>query len=633
MCGIFAVLSRKHGIDRDYATVLSGLRHRGPDDIGQQAFTLGCDDTPADERAWLGHTRLSIIDLSVRGHQPMESSDRRYAITYNGEIYNFVELRAACRAAGESFSSDSDTEVLLAAWRLWGEACLCRLKGMFAFVVLDRHAGTATIVRDFFGIKPLYYSLSTEALAISSEVMPLVASGHATAQIRHDVAYEYLRFGATGSNDRTILRDVQSLPAAHLAVFDFRTGELSPPRPYWHLRATSRAIGFKDATVECRERFLENVRLHLRSDVPVGAALSGGIDSSAIVCAMRIIEPDLDLRTFSYIASEPGHSEERWVDLVHQHVGGTCEKIRPSAIDVASELEILVRRQGEPFGSASMFAQFQVFRAARAAGVTVTLDGQGADELLGGYYPYVGTVIAAKLRRGNVGAALRVLLGATSGLRDRAKLVALTAQSVLPSRARALARRAVGRELVPSYFDRQWMESAHVGAAESAEILLGRFGNLKEHLIDTVERGSLPNLLRYADRNSMAFAVESRVPFLTHDFAEFMMSLPAEYLISSTGVRKHVFREAMRDILPDPIRRRTDKIGFFADDSAWLRGSRHRFMHVWSELSTFPMFERRSFERFLSDFWTGRHDKAALVWRALVFGLWHRELVHVSQQA
>jgi asparagine synthase (glutamine-hydrolysing) len=625
MCGIFAALSRRDTIAADYRGALESLRHRGPDDSAFELVSLACPGGVAEGRAWLGHRRLSIIDLSAAGRQPMTTADGRYHLIFNGEIYNYVELRNECRAAGAEFATKTDTEVLLQSWALWGSACLSRLKGMFAFVIVDRVEGTATLVRDGFGIKPLYYVVAPGAVLVASEVSSLLETGQVSDALNADIAFEYLRFGATRSRDRTILRDVYALPAAHLAVFDFDTGELSTPREYWRLRATERAISFRDAAEECKARFMENVRLHLRSDVPVGAALSGGIDSSAIVCAMRELEPGLDLKTFSYIAADSANSEERWVDLVHERVGGECFKIRPSSSDVGRDLERLLRHQGEPFASASIFAQFQVFQCAREAGVPVTLDGQGADELLGGYLPHVGSAAAERLRAGDVLGAMRIVTSSMPGVAGKLMTAGMVAQSILSPSARRAARRVISRELVPGYLNRDWLAAHGVDPNETADSLIGRYSSLKAHLIDTVEYGSLPNLLRYADRNSMAFSVESRVPFLTPDFGEFLMSLPSSYLIAPDGTRKHVFREAMKGILPEPIRLRRDKIGFFADDAVWLRENRERFADDWEAILSMPMFEPRALRSFLDRFWSGSHAKAQQVWRILVFGVWWRQ--------
>lgn len=630
MCGLFAALSRGAPIADDYGAVLDRIRHRGPDDVGKERISLAAGAASPRDRAWLGHRRLSILDLSPRGHQPMPSPDGRFVIIFNGEIYNFLELRDELRAMGREFTSENDTEVLLQAWDVWGEGCLTRLNGMFAFVLIDRREGRAFIVRDPFGIKPIYYADAGDQLLVCSEPLPIVSTGKVSTELNPAVVYEHLRFGASGSVEETILAGVRTLPPAHIMEFDFATGTASAPRRYWQLRESRSSLSFADAAAECRERFLTNVRLHLRSDVPVGAALSGGIDSSAVVCAMRMIEPDLDLQTFSFIAAEPGHSEERWVDLVHSQVGGTCHKIRPQPDDLAADLELLVRHQGEPFGTASMYAQFRVFRRAREAGVPVTLDGQGADELLAGYWPHVGTAGAERLRAGRLGQVAQLLLNGQAGLRGKLFMAGLLSQSLLPPSARALGRRLTGKGVFPAYLDESWFAAAKVDWKELADALIGRHATLKQHLIGTVDKGSLPNLLRYADRSSMAFSVESRVPFLTADFAEFLMSLPPDYLVSPTGVRKYVFREAMRGILPEPIRQRKDKIGFFADDALWLRTNAARFDGLWEELAAQPMFKHGPFLAFIRDFFAGRHDNAALVWRAMVFGAWQRELRSVA---
>lgn len=563
----------------------------------------------------------------------MMSPDGRFSLVLNGEIYNYIELRDECRRAGAEFHTGTDTEVLLAAWALWGERCLTRLKGMFAFLIVDRAAGTATIARDYFGIKPLYFTVTPDVIAVASEVLTLVESGHAGIELHPDIAYEYLRFGAPRATDRTLLRDVQSLPAAHVAVFDFRSGVLSAARPYWSLRPTPRTIGFADAVVECRERFLENVRLHLRSDVPTGAALSGGIDSSAIVCAIRRLEPDLDLHTFSYIPSDRRISEEPWIDIVHQATGGIAHKIRPRPDALADQLELLVRRQGEPFASASIFGQFLVFERAREVGVPVVLDGQGADELLGGYLQFVGTRAAEDLLHGDVIGAARRFRDGADGVRGRLAIAGHLAQSLLPSGQLALARQIAGRSLCPPYIDQDWLRAQGVAWRRTAEAMIGRHRDLRAHLIDTIECGSLTNLLRYADRNAMAFSIENRVPFLTHDFADFLFSLPSEYLISRTGMRKHVFREAMKGILPEPIRQRRDKVGFEVDEAHWLRTSRDRFADVWQELSALPMIDERALARFLADFWAHLRSASPLVWRALVFALWYREAIRAQARS
>jgi asparagine synthase (glutamine-hydrolysing) len=563
----------------------------------------------------------------------MHSACGNYVVVFNGEIYNYVELREECRAAGATFCTQTDTEVLLWAWKLWGADCLPKLKGMFAFVLVDRREGAAVIVRDFFGIKPLYYAETETEVVVCSEVMPILKTGRFTGEMDRGVAFEYLRFGTTGRSDQTIFTEIRSLPSAHASLFDFKTGTLGAPRRYWELDATPRPRPFADAVEECRQRFVDNVRLHMRSDVPVGATLSGGLDSSSVVSVMRLLEPDLELNTFSYVAEDPRISEERWVDKVHDHVGGVCHKIRPVGVELERDFELMTRRQGEPLPSASVYAQFRVFQRAHDEGVPVTLDGQGADELLAGYSTQVGTEGAARFRRGDWSGLYRLIVRNTEGIATSKELSIMILQCLLSPAPRAWARRLAGRGFLLPYLRREWFEEDGVDLHQVADALVGRFDNLNAHLKDTVVRGSLPSLLRYVDRNSMAFSVESRVPFLTHDFAQFLVSLPATHLISRDGTRKHVFREAMRGIVPEPIRTRPDKIGFLADDARWLRANRAAFSELLHEVEGHPAIEARPLRRFLDAFWAGRDQGAQLVWRLVSFGYWLREVDRARQSA
>lgn len=632
MCGIFAVFSTAGPIREDFGHCLDLLAHRGPDGAGQKLISLegGAADCCAD-RAWLGHRRLAIMDPTPRGLQPMMSGDNRYAIVFNGEIYNFIELREQCRAAGATFHTGTDTEVLIAAWSIWGEAALTRLTGMFAFVIVDRHAGVAWLARDAFGIKPLHYALAGDRLLISSEIAPIVASGFVPVDIDATQSFEFIRFGAATSAEQTAICGIKRLPPATVARFDFREGRLLPPERYWAPTSDRREIGFDDAVAECRERFLANLRLHLRSDVPVGAALSGGIDSSAIVCGLKAIEPDLELNTFSFISADPRMSEEKWVDIVNDHIRARPHKVRPEPGDLGADLEALVRAQGEPFGTSSIYAQYRVFKMAREAGVPVTLDGQGADEMLGGYWPFLGTVGAQWLRSGKFGAVASLVRhgGPTNAV--RAGIVAQIAQASLPSAAQRGFRALIGRGVMPDFLDRDWFDQAGSTWREAAAATIGSYANLREHLADSLTGTSLPTLLRIADRSSMASSVESRVPFLTPDFADFVLALPAEYLVSRRGDRKHVFREAMGGILPEPIRTRRDKIGFVADDGLWLRANWSAFAAYEDEIHDAPQFDTKRTLAYHEKFRSGGGGSAHQVLRNFIFTVWRRQMMALAQ--
>lgn len=632
MCGLFAALSRSGPIREDYSRQLDMIAHRGPDGSGTAIVNLanGVPEADRDGRAWLGHRRLSIIDPDPRANQPMAVADDRYVMVYNGEIYNYLELRRECVAAGWSFRTESDSEVLLACWALWGEDAVRRFVGMFAFVIVDREAGQAWIGRDAFGIKPLHYVLTDDRLLICSELPPLVSTGRVPLDIDPLQTVEFIRFGASTTTESTLIDGVRRLPAASVARFDFATGALSEPRIFWRPDTARRKIGFADAVAECRERFLTNIRLHLRSDVPVGAALSGGLDSSSIVCAIHHLEPDVRLNTFSFISAEPGQSEEKWVDIVNDHIGAQAHKVVPRPDDLSHDLERMIEIQGEPFGSASIYAQFRVFAMAREAGVPVTLDGQGADEILAGYWPYVATYGASQIRRGRIDRALRLIMHGGDSLGTRVRMAAQLGQALLPSGGVARYRRWLGRSILPEFLDRDWMATHGVDEADIASSMLTNYEDMAAHLIDTTVRTSLPTLLRIADRSSMAFSVESRVPFLTPDFADFLFTLPPEHIVSDRGDRKHVFREAMRGILPESIRTRRDKIGFFADDGLWLRSNRTQFERYIDEVAAIPAFDRDKTYGYIRAFFEEGRGSAQQVWRIFMFAIWSAKMRNLA---
>lgn len=353
---------------------LTDLKHRGPNDQGFELFPFGSTVLA------LGHTRLSIIDLSSAGHQPMHSQDGRWSIVFNGEIYNYRELREELRGLGHRFVSDSDTEVLLTAWAQWQEACLPRLTGMFAFVVLDHQRATIACARDAFGIKPFFYSASTDGFRFASEVRALIKLLPGKPELNWQTAYDYLVHSEYDRTPNSFFKGVQHLPPAHWLTVDLRTGSCSPPMQWWTPDVTERpGWTFKDAVEQVREQFLTNIRLHLRSDVPIGAALSGGVDSSAVVSAMRHVEPDLPINTFSFIAAGSDVSEEHWVDRINEHTHAHAHKLQVSPADLVRDLDDMIHAQGEPFGNTRIYAQYRVFQLARENGITVMLEGQGAD--------------------------------------------------------------------------------------------------------------------------------------------------------------------------------------------------------------------------------------------------------------
>lgn len=582
MCGIAGIVLREPGhVDGELMSRLSRrLAHRGPDDVGYLGFRGGrvetgrtWPDTGVSAEVVLLHRRLSILDLSESGWQPMSSPDGRYHIVLNGEIYNFLELRRELEALGHRFRSHSDTEVLLAAYSEWGRAALPKLVGMFALAILDARARTLFLARDFFGIKPLYYSFDGPGFSFASEIKALLEIPGIPREVDPERVHAYLVYGVTDHGHRTLLSRVRQLPAAHFLEISLDQPMEARPERYWNLDTERRAdLSLDEAADHLRDLFLESIRLHLRSDVPLGAALSGGIDSSAIVTGMRHVLGDAaDIHVFSYVADDAAINEDRWIDLAAGAAGAHVHKVRATPDGLIADLNDLVDTQDVPFGSTSIFAQRRVFRRAREDGVKVMLDGQGADEMLGGYHGYAAARFVSLVRQGRAVEAVAFLRRASRSP-GRAGMWRQCLQRLVPGEVVDVVRRVPGLGRRPvAWLNASWFADRGVGIGPA------RFARSREQLRTELERTitetSLPALLRYEDRNSMAVSVESRVPFLTPALASFLLSLPEEYIISPDGTSKAVFRRAMRGIVPDAILDRRDKIGFATPELRWLSGA------------------------------------------------------------
>jgi asparagine synthase (glutamine-hydrolysing) len=407
---------------------------------------------------------------------------------------------------------------------------LPQLVGMFAFVVFDREAGTLTCVRDAFGIKPFFYGQEQDTFLFASEIPAIKALKQEKIGLDWQRAYDYLVHGDYDTGPRSFVDGVLHLLPGHLLEVDLRSVQVSGPQRWWSPRIAEHCgLSFAQATELVRERFLDNIRLHLRSDVPLGAALSGGIDSSAVVCAMRHVEPGLPINTFSYIARGSLVSEESWVDRVNQHVGAIPHKVVMSAAELADDLDEMIRAQGEPFASTSIYAQYRVFKLARQQGVTVTLDGQGADEMLAGYSGYPGQRIRSLVEKGSFAEAWHFLdewarWPGRNRLQGAKRAVAEMAQGPLYD----ALRRLNGNRTLPAWINPHSLEERGIirryPRLRSDTNEAGR--RLVAELALSLNRRGLPALLRHGDRNSMRFSVESRVPFLTLELVELLLSLP-----------------------------------------------------------------------------------------------------------
>lgn len=570
---------------------LDAIAHRGPDDEGINHFQVGGNDL------CLAHRRLSIIDLSANGHQPFFDQSGRYAMVYNGEVYNYKELRSELERIGISFLTNTDTEVLLEAWKFWGDASWSKFLGMFSVVIYDQVQQSLLLVRDAFGIKPLYYWRSTNAICFASEIPALIKLLPAKPYLNIQRAVEYLVYDNYDNDECTFFEDVYQLLPGHLIALDLsKMGQNEGPKRWWIPEiAEESTLGFADAREQLRELFLQSVRLHLRSDVPVGAALSGGVDSSAVVCAMRYLEPDMPIHTFTYVASSTRLNEENWADLVNKQVHAQVNKVYVQPDELVADLRDLIRTQGEPFSGTSIYAQYRIFKRAKEQGITVSLDGQGADELLGGYYGYPERRIRSFMASNEWIRAINFSKQWAARL-ERSALEPWqhALATCIPEKIMFSLSKMLGKVEIPSWLNENMLNErgVNIGLPHRRRVVGSEDRKLMEQLANELVALRIPRLLRYADRNAMRFSIESRVPFLTTQLADFMYSLPEAYLVSDRAESKYIFREAMRGIVPNEILDRKDKIGFETPERDLIKKMRSTFKEHLSALNHAPFLNK-----------------------------------------
>jgi asparagine synthase (glutamine-hydrolysing) len=598
MCGIAGIVGGAPPDTETLERMARELAHRGPD--GQQCWR--------DDRCGLAFRRLAIIDLDERSMQPMHLGDLHLA--FNGEIYNYRELRDELRGLGHDFRTEGDTEVLLHAWAQWGERALDRVNGMFAFAMWDGARRSLTLAVDPFGEKPLLYARDGERLLFASDVRALLQAAPALRAPRPSVLAPYLALGAMPPSGQTFFAGVSRLPGAHL--LRLRDGRVEVER-YWTPRPVDAPRDLDGAAAALRELLLDSIRLRLRADVPVGTSLSGGVDSSGIVALSAELAGDH--RRHAFTARFPGFERDEWA-FAHAtaEAAGVVEHhaVEQTAADLLRDLDALVRDQEEPAGSASVYAQWRVMRAAREAGVTVMLDGQGADELLAGYPALIGWTIRAQGP-----AAVARALARRGPARDW--VVRAIGAERLPD---ALARRHRARLATPYATP----AAAAAGAAATRPPRQEAPDPLRRELLRQTFATHLPELLRYADRDSMAHAREVRLPFLDRRIAELAFSLPPE-LLYRDGQTKAVLRHALRGVVPDVVLDRREKVGFEPPQARWLAdpalAAHARDVLLDPAARTAAFVDRAAIEADARA-GGGWRDPAGL-WRALNLELWLRE--------
>jgi asparagine synthase (glutamine-hydrolysing) len=614
MCGICGIINFNQQPVREASihTMMQIMKHRGPDDEG--VFI--------EKNVGLGFVRLSIIDLSKAGNQPMVSNDGRYMIVFNGEIYNYIEVRKELKLKNYTFKTNSDTEVLLASYMEWGEECLQRFNGMWAFVIFDRVEKRIFAARDRYGIKPFYYLKTGNYLAIASEIPPLLSLLEHKPDPNHQSIFDYLVFNRTDQTERTFFEEIRKLQHGHSLSIQLTedSGQKAEVRiKNWYDLRTNLKEPFK-CPEEYKELFSSAVGLRLRSDVPVGVCLSGGLDSSSIVSILLKDYNKKDLNTFSAVYEKGQFGDETEFINEYKPFLKNMFFTTPTAETLQANLAGFVKAHAEPIPSTSPYAQFKVMELAKGK-VVVTLDGQGADEELAGYHYFFGFFFKDLLKHRRLG---KLSIEMFHYLINHHNLYGLKTflYFLLPEKLKTSLR----------VNEKGYLNQAFVEKYQSSNSIarnLYNSGSLHDALLDHFEY-KLEHLLKWEDRNSMWFSLEARVPFLDYRLVEKTLATQGDLIIKN-GMTKHILRESMKGILPEKIRMRRDKVGFGTPQDEWFKKPAWR--NMVSEILNSRSFSGRGIinpseaTRTHRAHISGKTNASKEIWKWIHLELWYREFI------
>lgn len=587
MCGIAGIISKNKINRTKFDEMVDIIDFRGPDDRGVFYESINGGEIA------LGHRRLSIIDISSAGHQPFLYKDR-YILTYNGEIYNYIELRDELSEKGYSFTTSSDTEVLIACYDCYGKECVNKFNGMWAFAIFDKETGEVFISRDRLGVKPLYYSITNDSIIFGSEIKQILLMLEKGQKVNKKRLFEYLIRGYSDYTEETMIENIFQLRGGNNLIINLK--EYVEESKESHLKQNiNKNIqklqngiviekfydiekinqdynSYEEAKKDFESKFSESVNLRLRSDVALGYCLSGGLDSSAIVCTADKIIKDKGISTvqksISSCFTDKRYDEQEYIDEVLRKTDVDGVKIFPKGDQLLDELDKVIWHMDEPFSSTSQYAQWNVFKGASENNLTVMLDGQGADEQLAGYTGFYSVIFAEYLRRFKFISFFREL-------KSYKKLRASTEQYVK-------SYKIIVEALISAYLPRKvqkwgklkFFYLRRLSPFKKQDIIDTVMGldlypanNSRQYILDNI-KCNLSMLLRFEDRNSMAFSIESRVPFLDYNLVECIFRMPIEYKIKY-GITKRVMRDSL-SVLPEKIKTRYSKLGFVTPEDQWI---------------------------------------------------------------
>lgn len=657
MCGIAGIINPEGFAHTQIREMTDVVRHRGPDDEGfvvwrsldESPLILGGKDTSIEpfepdlgylpklnvnevkeqtSILALGHRRLSIIDLSSSGHQPMSYNNGRYWIVLNGEIYNYIELRKELEEQSYKFVSNTDTEVVLAAWQEWGPDCQNRFSGMWAFAIYDSQNQEIILSRDRFGIKPLYYWFSPKGtFYFGSEIKQFTVCDGWAAKLNKDRAYDYLIYSLTDHTEETMFQGVYHIPAGHF--YKSIINNLKPDMnekiicEKWYKPPKNKFKGsFEDAKTVFKELFTEAVARHLRADVHIGSALSGGLDSTAIVSYVNILlrqqgKEELQ-KTFSSCSADKRYDERIWMDEVVKYTRVDGNFIYPSGKEIFIHSERIIWHQDEPYQSQSAFLGFHVFEKAKEKNVTVLLNGQGADEYLSGYNSFKQMRLENMLRKLKF-KAVKNEINAKNSLYKYFKTLRLFFVMLIPE---YFKKKFSGR----SSNIRELKKIVKIPKYKNGSIVNNRYNEVDPYLVSQYQllHNPLPKYLRWEDRNSMAHSIEARVPFLDHYLVEFTNSLPLDYL-DAKDETKRILINALQDILPEKIRKRKDKKGFLTPEQRWFQDDyKEEFIKMFKEYAKYSqgILDYEKALDYLLKIQKGDLKFSYNYWRLISFCIW-----------
>lgn len=549
MCGICGIIRfDNQAVDHSkIKTMMLKQKHRGPNDEG-----IFSHNSTA-----LGFVRLSILDLSIAGHQPMHDASGRYTMVFNGEIFNYIELRDDLISKGITFTSSSDSEVLLKMFIYYGEACLDYFNGMFAFAIYDNETGNVFAARDRFGEKPFYYYQDNNQLVFASEIPPILAVYEKKNSVNNQVLFDYLAFNRTDQTEDTFFEGVKKMQHGHYMTI---TNGIVKIKCWYKL--SEKITDLKNSKDTYKDLLIDSVKIRLRSDVPIGVCLSGGLDSGTITSIITQVFNKKDLHTFSAVYS-PGEvaDESKYINIFKDKLQN-MHFVTPTSESLLENLKKFIKVHTEPIPTTSSYAQYCVMQLAQKNAI-VTLDGQGSDEELGGYHYFFGFYFKDLLRSFRFGKLFKELYYYTKEHKSIYGIKTFV-YFLLPKKLKTSIRLNE-----KGYIDAQFIEKVLKDKKSTITNDLYASKNLKTACLNHFEF-KLEHLLKWSDLNSMAFSVESRAPFLDYRLVEYALSLKSDDIIKN-GYTKSILRESFKGILPEQIRLRQDKIGYETPQDKWFR--------------------------------------------------------------